>query len=60
MHIRSECGSGGWIRAGLAVVVTGVLGGGVLTVARDTTTPRKVTAGSPRWSGGPRRTAPTS
>jgi len=28
MHIRSECGSGGWIRAGLAVVVTGVLGGG--------------------------------
>ena len=44
MHIRSECGSGGWIRAGLAVVVTGVLGGGVLTVARDTSTPRKVTA----------------
>lgn len=44
MHIRSECGSGGWIRAGLAVLVTGVLGGGVLTVAHDTSTPRKVTA----------------
>ncbi|HZQ78032.1 MAG TPA: hypothetical protein VFE55_11920 [Acidimicrobiia bacterium] len=44
MHIRSECGSGGWIRAGLAVLVTGILGGGVLTVARDTSTPGKVTA----------------
>jgi hypothetical protein len=41
MQIRTE---GGWIRAGLAVLVTGVLGGGVLTVARDTSTPRKVTA----------------
>jgi hypothetical protein len=34
----------GWIRAGLAVLVAGLLGGGVLTVARDTSTPRKVTA----------------
>jgi len=34
----------GWIRAGLAVLVTGLLGGGVLTVARDTSTPHKVTA----------------
>jgi len=41
MQIRTERG---WIRAGLAVLVTGVLGGGVLTVARDTSTPRSVTA----------------
>jgi len=34
----------GWIRAGLAVLVTGVLGGGVVTVARDGKDPRKVTA----------------
>jgi|GEM_PF-5243271 len=41
MHIGTERG---WIRAGLAVLVTGLLGGGVLTVARDTSTPHKVTA----------------
>ena len=34
----------GWIRAGLAVLVTGVLGGGVVSVARDGKEPRKVTA----------------
>jgi hypothetical protein len=44
MQIRTDEGSRGWIRAGLAVVVSGVLGGGVLTIARDTTTPRKTTA----------------
>ena len=41
MQIRAN---EGWIRAGLAVLVTGVLGGGVVTVARDGTTTRKVTA----------------
>jgi hypothetical protein len=45
---------GGWIRAGLAIVVTGILGGGVLTVARDTSTPRRVTADGVT---GPRRSA---
>ena len=45
---------GGWIRAGLAIIVTGVLGGGVLTVARDTSTPRRATADGVT---GPRRTA---
>jgi hypothetical protein len=34
----------GWIRAGLAVLVTGVLGGGVVTVAREGSGVRKVTA----------------
>src|SRR5439155_26857307 len=42
----------GWIRAGLAVLVTGVLGGGVATVARDSAGPRKVSAdGVARPSG---------
>ena len=41
MQIRAN---EGWIRAGLAVLVTGVLGGGVVTVARDGTPTRKVTA----------------
>ena len=61
-HSRIEVGEGsmqirtdrGWIRAGLAVLVTGVLGGGVLTVARDTGTTRKVTADGVT---GPRRSA---
>ena len=44
----------GWIRAGLAILVAGILGGGVLTVARDTSTPRRVTADGVT---GPRRTA---
>lgn len=44
MQICTDEGSRGWIRAGLAVIVTGVLGGGVLTIARDTSTPGKVTA----------------
>jgi hypothetical protein len=34
----------GWIRAGLAVLVAGVLGGGVLAAACGTTPPHKVTA----------------
>jgi hypothetical protein len=50
-HTRTD---GGWIRAGLAVLVTGVLGGGVLTVARDQSTPRRVTADG---MTGPRRSA---
>ncbi|HYT40055.1 MAG TPA: hypothetical protein VEN99_11120 [Acidimicrobiia bacterium] len=41
MHIRTD---GGWIRAGLAVLVAGVLGGGVLAAACGTTPPHKVTA----------------
>jgi len=41
MQIRAN---DGWIRAGLAVLVTGVLGGGVMTVARDSAGPRKITA----------------
>jgi hypothetical protein len=41
MQIRAN---EGWIRAGLAVLVTGVLGGGVVTVARVSNGPRKVTA----------------
>jgi len=51
MDIRTDRG---WIRAGLAVLVTGVLGGGVLTVAHDQSTPRKVTADG---VAGPRRSA---
>jgi hypothetical protein len=34
----------GWVRTGLAVLVAGVLGGGVLAVAGDSDSPRKVTA----------------
>jgi hypothetical protein len=34
----------GWVRTGLAVLVAGVLGGGVLTVAGGTDKPRKVTS----------------
>ncbi len=41
MHDRTDRG---WVRAGLAVVVTGVLGGGVLAVASGTKDSRKVTA----------------
>ncbi|HEY4409446.1 MAG TPA: hypothetical protein VGO87_06160 [Acidimicrobiia bacterium] len=41
MQIRAN---EGWIRAGLAVLVTGVLGGGVVTLARDSDGTRKVTA----------------
>jgi hypothetical protein len=41
MQIRAN---DGWIRAGLAVLVTGVLGGGVVTLARDGKEPRKVVA----------------
>jgi hypothetical protein len=41
MQIRTDQG---WIRAGLAVLVTGVLGGGVLAAAGGSPPPRKVTA----------------
>jgi len=41
MQIRTD---GGWVRAGLAVLVAGVLGGGVLAAACGTTPPHKVTA----------------
>ena len=41
---KGQRANDGWIRAGLAVLVTGVLGGGVVTLARDTSGPRKVTA----------------
>ena len=37
-------GDRGWVRFGLAVLVTGVLGGGVLAAACGTTPPNKVTA----------------
>jgi hypothetical protein len=51
---KGQRGNGGWVRAGLAVLVTGVLGGGVVTVARDTSGPRKVTAdGTTRAAGSP-------
>jgi hypothetical protein len=41
MEIRTDRG---WVRAGLAVLVAGVLGGGVLAAACGTTPPHKVTA----------------
>lgn len=41
MQIRSDRG---WIKAGLAVLVTGVLGGGVLAAAGGSRPPRKVAA----------------
>lgn len=41
MQIRTDRG---WIKAGLAVLVSGVLGGGVLTAAGGSRPPRKVTA----------------
>ena len=41
MHIRTNRG---WVRTGLAVLVIGVLGGGVLAVAGGADKPRKVTA----------------
>jgi hypothetical protein len=41
MQIRTDRG---WIRAGLAVLVTGVLGGGVMAAAGGSKPPRKVTA----------------
>jgi hypothetical protein len=41
MQIRTDRG---WVRAGLAVLVAGVLGGGVLAAACGTTPPHKVTA----------------
>jgi hypothetical protein len=41
MHTHTERG---WIRAGLGVLVAGVLGGGVLAAACGTTPPHKVTA----------------
>jgi Domain of unknown function (DUF4352) len=41
MQIRTDRG---WIRAGLAVLVTGILGGGVLAAACGTNSPQKLTA----------------
>ena len=41
MHIRTNRG---WVRTGLAVLVVGVLGGGVLAVAGGADKPRKITA----------------
>ena len=41
MQIRTDRG---WVRAGLAVLVAGVLGGGVLAAAGGTEKPQKVTA----------------
>jgi hypothetical protein len=48
----------GWIKAGLAVLVTGVMGGGVLAVAGGNRPPHKVTADG--VTGKPTEAAPAS
>ena len=56
MHFRSDRG---WIKASLAVLVTGVLGGGVIAVVGDPRTPHKLTAEGVAGSPPPAGASPT-
>jgi hypothetical protein len=57
MEVRTDRG---WIKASLAVLVTGVLGGGVIAVVGDPRTPHKLTAEGVTGSPPPAGASPTS
>ena len=56
MEVRTDRG---WIKASLAVLVTGVLGGGVIAVVGDPRSPHKVTADGVTGSPPPAGASPT-
>jgi hypothetical protein len=56
MEVRTDRG---WIKASLAVLVTGVLGGGVIAVVGDPRTPHKLTADGVAGSPPPAGASPT-
>lgn len=56
MEVRTDRG---WIKASLAVLVTGVLGGGVIAVVGDPRTPHKLTAEGVTGSPPPAGASPT-
>ena len=56
MEVRTDRG---WIKASLAVLVTGVLGGGVIAVVGDPRTPHKLTAEGVAGSPPPAGASPT-
>ena len=57
MEVRTDRG---WIKASLAVLVTGVLGGGVIAVVGDPRAPHKLTAEGVTGSPAPAGASPTS